>query len=447
MTTTKNNEHKKLNFSSEREQNQACLNSAEHEKNQGRKVLNVPNLRFKEFQGEWKEERLADIADLYKGTGISKEQLSDDGEPCILYGELYTKYKSETIREVISKTNIDNTKLVRSKANDVIIPCSGETAEDIAIARCVLNGNILLGGDLNIIRLHGYDGAFMSYQLNGRRKYDIAKVAQGVSVVHLYGEHLKGVKTFNPCLEEQKKIAGLLALLDERIATQNKIIEDLKKLKSAIIEKVFCSPNKKNPMCRIEGFEQALSTYKMCDFSSRIATKNKDSKCSLVLTIAAQYGLVNQESFFNKSVASENLTGYYLLHKGEFAYNRSYSAGYDWGAVKRLDNYDEGALSTLYICFKINETIVDSDYLAYYFESTKWHRGLSDIAGEGARNHGLLNVSITDYFNTKHRFPVIEEQKAIAKMLNTITEKERKATLLGECYQKQKQYLLRQMFI
>ena len=415
--------------------------------NNKHKKLNVPNLRFPEFQGEWKEERLADIADLYKGTGISKDQLSDDGEPCILYGELYTKYKSETIREVISKTNIDNTKLVRSKANDVIIPCSGETAEDIATARCVLNGNILLGGDLNIIRLHGYDGAFMSYQLNGRRKYDIAKVAQGVSVVHLYGEHLKGVKTINPCLEEQKKIAKLLSLLDERIASQNKIIEDLKKLKSAIIEKVFCSPNQEHPMCRIAGFEQALSTYKMSDFSSRIATKNKDSKCSLVLTIAAQYGLVNQESFFNKSVASENLSGYYLLHKGEFAYNRSYSAGYDWGAVKRLDNYEEGVLSTLYICFKINETIVDSDYLAYYFESTKWHRGLSDIAGEGARNHGLLNVSITDYFNTKHRFPVIEEQKAIAKMLNTITEKERKATLLEECYQKQKQYLLRQMFI
>ena len=415
--------------------------------NNEHKKLNVPNLRFPEFEGEWKEERLADIADLYKGTGISKDQLSVDGEPCILYGELYTKYKSETIKKVISKTSIDNAKLVRSKANDVIIPCSGETAEDIATARCVLKDNILLGGDLNIIRLRGHDGSFISYQLNGKRKYDIAKVAQGVSVVHLYGEHLKGVKTINPCLDEQKKIAGLLTLLDERIATQNKIIEDLKKLKSAIVEKVFCSPNQEYPMCRIEGFEHALSTYKMSDFSSRIASKNKDSKCSLVLTIAAQYGLVNQESFFNKSVASDNLTGYYLLHKGEFAYNRSYSAGYDWGAVKRLDNYDEGVLSTLYICFKINETIVDSDYLAYYFESSKWHKGLSDIAGEGARNHGLLNVSITDYFNTKHRFPVIEEQKAIAKMLNTITEKERKATLLGECYQKQKQYLLCQMFI
>ena len=184
---------------------------------------------------------MSDIADLSKGIGISKDQLSADGEPCILYGELYTKYKSETIKEVISKTNIDNTKLVKSKANDVIIPCSGETAEEIATARCVLKDDILLGGDLNIIRLHGYDGSFMSYQLNGKRKYDIAKVAQGVSVVHLYGEHLKNIKTINPSLNEQKKIANLLSLLDERISTQNKIIEDLKLLKSAIRKKVFVS--------------------------------------------------------------------------------------------------------------------------------------------------------------------------------------------------------------
>ena len=414
--------------------------------NKEQNKLNVPHLRFPEFHGEWEKCKLGDIATLTKGSGISKDQRSATGTPCILYGELYTTYKSEVIDYVVSKTDISDKNLVRSCANDIIIPSSGETAIDISTARCVLSPDVLLGGDLNIIRLNDGDGRFFSYQLNGVRKHDIAKIAQGVSVVHLYGESIKGLTVSFPSNKEQQKISTLLSLIDERIATQSKLIEDLKKLKSAIVEKVFCSPNQEYPMCRIEGFEQALSTYKMSDFSSRIATKNKDSKCSLVLTIAAQYGLVNQESFFNKSVASENLTGYYLLHKGEFAYNRSYSAGYDWGAVKRLDNYDEGVLSTLYICFKINETIVDSDYLAYYFESTKWHRGLSDIAGEGARNHGLLNVSMTDYFNTKHRFPVIEEQKAIAKMLNTITEKERKATLLGECYQKQKQYLLCQMF-
>ena len=155
--------------------------------NKDKKVLNVPALRFPEFSEEWKEERLGKIAELSKGVGISKEQLSEDGEPCILYGELYTKYKSEIIHKVISKTNIESSNLKRSKRNDVIIPCSGETAIDIAVARCVPFDNILLGGDLNIIRLHKDDGAFMAYQLNGKRKIDIAKLAQGVSVVHLYG--------------------------------------------------------------------------------------------------------------------------------------------------------------------------------------------------------------------------------------------------------------------
>lgn len=196
-------------------------------------------MRFPEFTEEWKEEQLDNIATLSKGIGISKEQLSEDGEPCILYGELYTKYKSEIIKQVESKTDINGSKLKRSKANDVIIPCSGETAVDIATARCVPFDNILFGGDLNVISLHQYDGAFMSYQLNGKRKYDIARVAQGVSIVHLYGEHLKAIKTYNPTLPEQQKIAKLLSLLDDRIDTQNKIIEDLKKLKSAISKYLF----------------------------------------------------------------------------------------------------------------------------------------------------------------------------------------------------------------
>ncbi|MFK2047339.1 restriction endonuclease subunit S [Bacteroides fragilis] len=207
--------------------------------NKNNNERNVPPLRFPEFTEEWKEEQLDNIATLSKGIGISKEQLSEDGEPCILYGELYTKYKSEIIKQVESKTDINGSKLKRSKANDVIIPCSGETAVDIATARCVPFDNILFGGDLNVISLHQYDGAFMSYQLNGKRKYDIARVAQGVSIVHLYGEHLKAIKTYNPTLPEQQKIAKLLSLLDDRIDTQNKIIEDLKKLKSAISKQVF----------------------------------------------------------------------------------------------------------------------------------------------------------------------------------------------------------------
>ena len=204
------------------------------------KTLNVPNLRFPEFSGEWESNELHKVASLSKGAGISKDQLSDSGHPCILYGELYTKYKSEIIREVYSKTQLDLANLVKSHTNDVIIPCSGEAAIEIATARCVLIPDVLLGGDLNIIRLNGrHDGGFFAYQLNGKRKVDIAKVAQGVSVVHLYGEHLKKVKVAYPSLEEQQKISSFLALLDERIATQIKIIEDLKKLKSAISKHLF----------------------------------------------------------------------------------------------------------------------------------------------------------------------------------------------------------------
>ena len=445
MTTQINNENKKLNFSNEREQSQACLNSAEHEKNQGRKVLNVPNLRFPEFQGEWEKKSLGEIGDSFIGLTYKPTDVVSEGG-LIVFRSSNIQNGCMDYKDIVRVNKNVKEKLITKK--DDLLVCARNGSARLIGKNAILHeadANQTFGAFMMVFRSD--KNHFVHQLLNTRRYSSQVSENLGARINQITSSDLSSFEFFFPTENsEMNKIAALLDLLDERIATQNKIIEDLKRLKSAIIEKVFCSPNQEYPMCRIEGFEQALSTYKMSDFSSRIATKNKDSKCSLVLTIAAQYGLVNQESFFNKSVASENLTGYYLLHKGEFAYNRSYSAGYDWGAVKRLDDYDEGVLSTLYICFKINETIVDSDYLAYYFESSKWHKGLSDIAGEGARNHGLLNVSMTDYFNTKHRFPVIEEQKAIAKMLNTIAEKERKATLLGECYQKQKQYLLCQMF-
>ena len=407
-------------------------------------------MRFPEFHGEWEKCKLGELA-VKVGSGSTPK-----GGNAVYTTSGHCFVRSQNVGmghlilndiAYIDELTHQKQKSTELRTNDVLLNITGASIGRTALATEEING-----GNVNqhvcIIRTNGnVEPSFICdyIQTSKIQKY-IQSLQTGGSREGVNFEQIRSFPINIPTVEEQVKIAKLLSLINERIATQSKLIEDLKKLKSAIIEKVFCSPNQEHPMCRIEGFEQALSTYKMSDFSSRIVSKNKDSKCSLVLTIAAQYGLVNQESFFNKSVASENLTGYYLLHKGEFAYNRSYSAGYDWGAVKRLNNYDEGVLSTLYICFKINETIVDSDYLAYYFESSKWHKGLSDIAGEGARNHGLLNVSMTDYFNTKHRFPVIEEQKAIAKMLNAIIEKERKATLLGECYQKQKQYLLCQMF-
>ena len=362
-------------------------------------------------------------------------------------GELYTKYKSEIIHKVISKTNIESSNLKRSKRNDVIIPCSGETAIDIAVARCVPFDNILLGGDLNIIRLHKDDGAFMAYQLNGKRKIDIAKLAQGVSVVHLYGENIKAIKTYNPCLQEQQKIVKLLSMLDERIEVQNKIIEDLKKLKSAIAETLFCTPKESMPAKRVSPYNKEWKLIKLSDICQRVQTKNTGNQCRQVLTIAAQHGLVNQEDFFNKTVASENLEGYYLLQKGDFAYNKSYSGGYTWGAIKRLEWYDKGVLSPLYICFRPDSSKVNADFLAHYFESKKWHKGIADIAGEGARNHGLLNISVIDFFNTIHRIPDLDEQKDIARILNSLSSKLSCEQRVIQNLTMQRSYLLHKMFI
>ena len=145
--------------------------------------------------------------------------------------------------------------------------------------------------------------------------------------------------------------------------------------------------------------------------------KNKNNLSKLPLTISAQYGLVDQITFFNKVVASTDMSNYYLLKKGEFAYNKSYSSDYPWGAIKRLDNYEQGALSSLYICFAPQDN-VESDFILQYFESPKWHKGVSEIAVEGARNHGLLNISVQDFFHTYHYIPKDKkEQTKIAKLL------------------------------
>ena len=350
---------------------------------------------------------------MYKGTGISKDQLSDDGEPCILYGELYTKYKSETIREVISKTNINNTKLVKSKANDVIIPCSGETAEDIATARCVLNGNILLGGDLNIIRLHGYDGAFMSYQLNGRRKYDIAKVAQGVSVVHLYGEHLKGVKTINPCLEEQKKITKLLSLLDERIATQNKIIDKLQSLIKGISSKIFTS---------IKGVE-----YRMGDIAT-ITNGNSNVQDAIAESKEGLY------PFFDRSEDIKYLPTF-LFDKEAIIYP---GEGADF-----VPRYFKGKFALhqrSYAIFDFDE-IINAKFL-YFYLKTKNSYFIRNAVGST-----VPSLRLDTFQKLKVVIPSKNTQYSVSLCLSYI---EQKCNLENEVLQtllKQKQYLLRQMFI
>ena len=391
----------------------------------------VPNLRFPEFLGEWKEERLSDIAEFYKGTGISKDQLTENGEPCILYGELYTKYKSEIISEVLSKTSIDSAKLVRSKANDVIIPCSGETAEDIATARCVLEDNILLGGDLNIIRLHEHDGSFISYQLNGKRKYDIAKVAQGVSVVHLYGDHLKNVKTFNPSLNEQQKIAKMFSLLDERIATQNKIIDKLQSLIRGINQNVFTSIGvnyKLGELCEIRS-----------GYSGNQLASKKGLKVSRIETIS--WHRINMERV--GYVAPFETSESYRLKIGDILFSNINSVEYIGNTAFIDKDYDLYHGMNLLRLMPIQNLVVPF-YLYLLLNTSKMINHFKTICNKAVSQ---ASINQTELGKTIVNLPNLERQKEVCRTYQAIYSKLELEKQTLSLYKKQKQYLLRQMFI
>ena len=172
----------------------------------------------------------------------------------------------------------------------------------------------------------------------------------------------------------------------------------------------------KRPKLRFPGFDGAWRAETLSDFAERVTRKNSNNETDLPLTISSKDGLVNQISYFNKTVASKDMSGYYLLRNGEYAYNKSYSVGYDFGSIKRLDRYPMGALSTLYICFALKKH--DTDFIKVYFDSLKWYKEIYMISAEGARNHGLLNVPTDEFFATKHYLPGnTAEQRKIADFL------------------------------
>ena len=176
------------------------------------------------------------------------------------------------------------------------------------------------------------------------------------------------------------------------------------------------------PALRFPEFSGEWERKALSEFVDRVTRRNKGLKSTRPLTISAQFGLVDQTEFFKKSVAGADLSNYYLLSKGEFAYNKSYSDGYPLGAIKRLDRYDSGVLSSLYICF-VPKPYMSSDYLVQYFESTKWNQVVKDISGEGARNHGLLNVPVTGFFETQHYIPKRDEQEKLGAFLTLIEKR------------------------
>ena len=414
--------------------------------NKDKKVLNVPNLRFPEFTGEWMKCKFGEIATGFD-YGMNAAAKPYDGQNKYIritdIDEASSTYNNSSI---VSPDGILSENYVVNEGDILLARTGASTGKSYLYRKS--DGKLYYAGFLIRANVAEHNPYFVFSQLHTHRYWRWVSIMSARSgQPGINSLEYASFPIFTTTLKEENKISSLLSLIDERIATQNKIIEDLKKLKSAICEKLFSSPKDKQPQIRLYGFFGDWHFVRLSDICHRICRKNTGEQCKQVLTIAAQYGLVSQEEFFNKNVASENLSGYYLLQKGDFAYNKSYSGDYVWGTVKRLDNYEQGVLSPLYICFRPDPARVDSDFLIYYFESKKWHKTVANIAGEGARNHGLLNISVVDYFNTIHCIPSMDEQKQIAQIIGTLLSKIAREQRMLNCYAAQRQYLLRQMFI
>ena len=230
------------------------------------------------------------------------------------------------------------------------------------------------------------------------------------------------------CKSEMQAIGHFMSNLDGLITLHQRKYDKLVIFKKSMLEKMFPKDGESVPEIRFAGFTDPWEQRKLEDIANRVTRKN-EGESDLPLTISSQYGLVDQRTFFNNQVASKDMSGYYLLRKGEFAYNKSTSGDSPWGAVKRLVRYEKGCVSTLYICFGLDGA--DPDFLVTYYETDRWYKAVQMIAAEGARNHGLLNIAPNDFFDTALILPPSREEQELiglffARLDNLITLHQRK---------------------
>ena len=396
-------------------------------------------MRFPGFEGEWERKKMGEIAQFSKGKGISKAEIDENGKTeCIRYGELYTTY-NEIIDTVISKTNTELSKLILSEENDIIIPASGETQIDIATASCVMKSGIALGGDLNIIKTP-LNGIFLSYYLNSKKKMEIANLAQGISVVHLYSSQLSTLEINYPSSQEQSKIAGFLSLCETRIQQSSKIIEGLKSFKSEVINKIF------RQQLRFKDDSgndfPDWQTKKIGDITTVVNNRNKNNEKLPVYSINNKLGFVPQNVQFegiDSDSRGYDIQLYKIINKNTFAYN---PARINVGSIGYSGNLENIIVSSLYVCFKADNSINDY-FLFYYLKTELFNKDVLKNVEGGVRDYLFYENFARIIFS----IPCVEEQTRIASFLSSIDEKIETENQILNQYKNQKAYLLQNMFV
>ena len=364
-------------------------------------MKNVPDIRFKGFEDEWISVLFSNIAKISRGLTYSPSCINTkgvrvlrssnivEGNFCIFDNDIFVNEKSVNIPFAHNK--------------DILITAANGSTNLVG-KHCLINisneEKFVHGGFMLIAK--SSEPEFLHYSMFSdwyRRFLRVGTTGGNGAICNLNKTELAKNKIFVSKYKcEKTKLSIFFVNLDNNIKTLHKIIASLKQLKSACLISMFPQQGETVPRVRFKGFNGEWKKKKLNSFASRITRKNSKLESKLPVTISALNGIIEQTMFFNNIVASSNLSGYYLMKKGEFAYNKSYSCGFPFGAVKRMDRYEMGALSNLYIVFKLEDTVCD-DYILYLFETYTWHKEVSMRASEGARNHGLLNIGAEDFLD------------------------------------------------
>ena len=369
-----------------------------------------PALRFKGFTDPWEQREFEEIA-------VRSSVMSDKkGLPRVEYEDIISG--AGRLNKDIKLKESEKVGIVFHKG-DVLYGKLRPYLQNWLLA--TFNG--LAVGDFWVLQPQNTDSSFL-YRLVQSQRFDgVANQSTGTKMPRADWKLVSKTKFAMPhSVDEQAAIGAYFEHLDTLITLHQRKYEKLVNIKKSMLDKMFPKNGASVPEIRFKGFTDLWEQRKLGDAFERVVRKNTNNESRLPLTISAQDGLVDQITYFNNRVASRDVSNYYLVYNGEFAYNKSTSDGYPFGAVKRLDWYEKGVLSTLYIVFALKHPEKDdSDFMTVFYDTDRWHRGVAERAAEGARNHGLLNISADDFFDIDTTMPEDKvEQEKIGRLLKKL---------------------------
>lgn len=377
-----------------------------------------PKIRFKGFTDDWEQRELGELGTITTGNTPSTsipDYYSDDGIVWVTPTDICENITFDSARKL---SNLGQQVGRVVPKNTILVTCIASIGKNTMLGNTGSFNQQINGLTPNENKCDPYflltESALWSAKMKGSAAAGTMQIVNRTEFSEL--------KTWLPSLVEQQAIGVFFKQFDHLITLHQRKLDKLINVKKSMLEKMFPKQGSTVPEIRFSGFTNDWEQRKLKDLVDRVVRKNTNCESTLPLTISAQYGLVDQITYFNNRVASRDVTNYYLVLNGEFAYNKSTSDGYPFGAVKRLDMYEKGVLSTLYIVFVPKDKYrVNSDFLTIFFDTNRWHKGVAERAAEGARNHGLLNITADDFFDIDLLLPKeIGEQAKIGEFVQKL---------------------------